>query len=434
MLQPVDVLRPTTMGDWRIRSRAMRVVSGILLRLALLAFSLAIVFGSLELGLRLFWDGFYLKPQEPYTELDPVRGWRNRSEVSVVFAAPEFGTVVSNNAWGYRSAPVELARSPGRPRVVLLGDSFTYGHGVEDDETFGAQLGVLLPELEVINTGVDGYGTAQQLLLLRDEGLCFQPDVVVVAFFWNDLADNRKEAGAALGQPPGVVAWFSMEDGELIYPPETSSVPLPPAREAASSDREGRRSWQRHMYAYRFLSDRIKIFRFWLDSLRGVPVDGDTLLADEAAWQLELALLGEIDRLSREAGARMLLLVIPDQVQVQPDTRAATVAPDAYAVQERLQAFAGELGIPILDPLPALRAAYEAEGEALYYLNDRHLRANGQAIVAGELAARLVELGWLGTPDGGASHAEEPSAQRSAACTRLVRRREASRRPSEPGD
>ena len=92
----------------------MRMVSGILLRLMLLTFSLVAVFGSLELGLRLFWGGFYVKPQEPYTELDPVRGWRNRPDVSVVFAAPEFSTVVSNNAWGYRGAPLELERSEGR--------------------------------------------------------------------------------------------------------------------------------------------------------------------------------------------------------------------------------------------------------------------------------------------------------------------------------
>ena len=83
--------------------------------LALILASVVASWLALEAGLRLFWGGFYVKLQEPYTELDPVRGWRNRRDVSVTFAAPEFSTVVSNNAWGYRGAPLELERSEGQP-------------------------------------------------------------------------------------------------------------------------------------------------------------------------------------------------------------------------------------------------------------------------------------------------------------------------------
>lgn len=379
----------TTSGE-RARASGARETA---LRLVLVAFSVAVVLASLELGLRLFWSGFYLKPQDSFGELHPVRGWRGRPEASGSYAAPEFHTGITHNAWGYRSPPVELARAPGRTRILVLGDSFTYGEGVEGHETFGARLQALRPELEVISTGMRGYGTNQELLLLRDEGLCFRPDVVVVAFFWNDLADNFKEVGAALGQAPGVVARFSLEGTELRYPPEPSPERLPEL--SAPDEPERRRGWLRYSYAYRFLSDRIKLFTLWLRTLRGIPVDGDTRIGDPSAWALEFALLDEIQRLSRAAGARMLLLVIPDQIQVQPEVRAASVSLEDYAVQDRLRAFARERGIAFLDPLPALRAAHENDGEPLYYLHDRHMRARGHAVVARELAAKLLELGWL---------------------------------------
>jgi hypothetical protein len=379
-------------GGKRSRQRWRRAVHGAVVRLALLAAALGLVLGVLEIGLRLFWDGFYLKTPKGYAHSDPVRGWANRPDVSVPYGEPEFHTIVTHNHFGYRSPPVEHERTPGRVRVLVLGDSFAYGVGVQDRETFSAGLESLAPELEVIDTGVNGYGTSQELLLLRDEGLAFQPDVVLVAFFWNDVANSYTNRAVH----------FALEGGELRYPPAPAPTPSPAEAAARAADFSAapsaeRRDWLRHSYAYRFLSDRAKLLGYWSKFALGLPLErGDIVSASERedAWQLELALLREIDRMSREHGAHMLLLLIPDQVQVQPDVRVFGVPQDVYDVQGRLHAFADQAGIAVVDPLRALRAAYAAHAEPLYYLRDRHLRAAGHALVAREILARLRELGW----------------------------------------
>jgi lysophospholipase L1-like esterase len=79
----------------------------------------------------------------------------------------------------------------GQRRVLLLGDSITFGTGVEDALTFAARLAVHAPSLQPINLGVSGYGTDQELLLLEREGFAMGPTVVVLnVCVGNDALDN----------------------------------------------------------------------------------------------------------------------------------------------------------------------------------------------------------------------------------------------------
>jgi lysophospholipase L1-like esterase len=375
-------------------SRGSGLARAILLRVAALAFSFGLALIVVEVGLRLVWTGYYVKTQKAYAHPHPERGWSNRPGVRVPYGEPEFSITVTHDRHGFRSKPVEPERVPGRTRVLVLGDSFAYGVGVEDDQTFSARLEALEPALEVINGGVNGYGTAQELLMLRDEGQRFRPDIVITAFFWNDLGNNNRKD----------VARFTLDRGQLRYPePAPARTAEQSAEEeAAVAQAEERRAWLRWSYTYRFASDRGKLLAFWLKDLVGIPLeesDFTSAAEREQAWQLEGALLAEMQRVTRESGARLLLLVIPEQSQVQPDVQVTGLDPEEYQVQERLREIAGREQIPMLDALPALRAAYESRGEPLYYLRDRHLRANGHEIVAAALAAELRSLGWIRSPE-----------------------------------
>ncbi len=254
---------------------------------------------------------------------------------------------------------------------------------MENDETFSARLAELEPGLEVINGGVIGYGTSQELLLLRDEALAFAPDVVLVVFFWNDVANSFDRD----------IARFKLSDGELVYPVE----PEPAVQPVAAARRE-RRAWLRHSYLYRFVSDRIKVARFAVRVALGLPVEKGEVLSPsqrEAAWELELALLREIDRLVRASGARTLLVVVPEQLRVEPERRVVGLVEGDYAVQGRMASFAESERIPMLDLLPGLRAEREATGHDLYYRQDRHLTAAGHEAVARLIHQGLSEAGLL---------------------------------------
>lgn len=87
-------------------------------------------------------------------------------------------------------------KSSEEVRIVVLGDSFTFGYGVEENETFPAILQeslrrALSENLTVINLGVRGYGTQQEYELYRYVGVEYNPDIVILALNRNDWEDTR---------------------------------------------------------------------------------------------------------------------------------------------------------------------------------------------------------------------------------------------------
>ena len=87
-------------------------------------------------------------------------------------------------------------KSPNAFRVLVLGDSHTAGFEVHQHEVFTHVLENSLRErginAEVLNTGISGFGTAEHLAYLEQEGLRYQPDAVVLAFFGNDYSDSAR--------------------------------------------------------------------------------------------------------------------------------------------------------------------------------------------------------------------------------------------------
>lgn len=95
---------------------------------------------------------------------------------------------ISFNADGIRgSKQYERKKPPGKTRIVVIGDSFTFGEEVSDSETYSAQLEEMIPNAEVLNMAVHGYGLDQMYLRLITEGLAFNPDIVIFAFIDDDL-------------------------------------------------------------------------------------------------------------------------------------------------------------------------------------------------------------------------------------------------------
>ena len=101
------------------------------------------------------------------------------------------------NSKGFRNAvEIDYAKPPSMFRVLSLGDSHTQGYEVRQESTFSAVLERYLKQhkinAEVVNAGVSGFSTAEELVFLENEGLKYNPDVVVLGFFANDFEDNLK--------------------------------------------------------------------------------------------------------------------------------------------------------------------------------------------------------------------------------------------------
>lgn len=101
------------------------------------------------------------------------------------------------NAQGFRDTEDYGYEKPdGLFRVISLGDSHTHGYEVRQDKTFSEIMERALMargvDAQVLNTGVSGFSTAEQLAFLETEGIKYQPDRIVLAFFANDFDDNIK--------------------------------------------------------------------------------------------------------------------------------------------------------------------------------------------------------------------------------------------------
>src|SRR5262249_19230144 len=127
----------------------------------------------------------------------PVYGFFHQPGVSGWIHTDEFTSFVKFNTQGLRGPEVQIPKPPGVFRVLVLGDSVVEGAQVGEDQTMTARLRQELEPLaggkrvETVNAGVAGFGTGQQLLFLRREGLAYQPDLIVLVFtIANDPADN----------------------------------------------------------------------------------------------------------------------------------------------------------------------------------------------------------------------------------------------------
>ena len=99
------------------------------------------------------------------------------------------------NALGFRERRLPSPKPPGVLRVVALGDSFTQGYGVEEDDAWPRRLESVLDARhggrhEVVNLGVPGANPRDYLSHLRDPGLAYEPDVVLVTVMANDVQDR----------------------------------------------------------------------------------------------------------------------------------------------------------------------------------------------------------------------------------------------------
>lgn len=116
---------------------------------------------------------------------DSRRLWRARPNLD---ADARPGWHVRTDSHGFRSRTEVPARPPeGRFRIVTLGDSWTFGFGVDDGEAWPDRLAAHLGErVEVVNASCFGYGVYQGLLSLQDPVLDLQPDLVLIANYRND--------------------------------------------------------------------------------------------------------------------------------------------------------------------------------------------------------------------------------------------------------
>ena len=124
--------------------------------------------------------------------------------------SPEGSWKFTTNRQGFRNRQdFEYHKADGSLRILSLGDSHTQGYESREDCTFSAIIDKYLKKrgrnVQVMNAGVSGFSTAEELAFLENEGIKYAPDFVVLGFFANDFQDNINAGLFRLG-----------EDGDLV--------------------------------------------------------------------------------------------------------------------------------------------------------------------------------------------------------------------------
>lgn len=360
-------------------------------KLAALAIAGVISLGLGEAAVRLLLPQVRLviEPGGFYTPDPPGRyrlapGYRGR-----ITNRAEYDNQIRMNQAGLRGP--ELVESGDSLRVLAIGDSFTFGVGVEDDQTFVALLADRLTaggtQAQGLNAGIPAFGVPDAATWFRLHGASLEPDVVILAIFLgNDLIDaspDREEILVVDGllvpaeSPRGVKAWLFRHS--QLYGALKGLAETPALRPLRSKLGLG------EPWTLRVLREELDVYRRGAeDRLRPAIEATDRALAD---------LIAAV----RASDAELVALLIPSEVQVDPERWAAAVEtleldPEAYDPAIPTRIFRGLLeahGIARVEVASAL-AERIAVGDALYFRRDRHWTPAGHSIAAEALARSLT--------------------------------------------
>lgn len=326
-----------------------------------------------------------------FFDYDDVLGWKGKPYAEGVSLETGVPVSVRLNARGVRERDVPVEKPNGRVRILILGDSQTWGLGVEQGQRYSEVLDGLLRQggfqAEVLNFGVNGYGTDQAYLLFKQAGAEYRPDLVVLGFYWNDLFENAHPTAWGYPKPQFVQSVDgSLELRNVPVPAramregEGSFVGLPQAAdESGGAGRGSVKRWlEDHSRAFRLLASAFRqnplLYRLAVESgLAGGPRRD----SESTEWQITKRLLVMLNKAVHETGAELLVLVIPER----SDLEMATY-PFRRPLIEDLCA------LNCLDVFPALKAAGPAD---TLFDHTGHLRVKGHAVIGQSIFTYLMQ-------------------------------------------
>jgi len=311
--------------------------------------------------------------RQMYTHHEKVGWWGipNLKTCEIEHAA--FG-IVRTNSIGMRSdRDYPLKRPEGRQRIVLLGDSYTAGWTVKVSDRFSDLLEHSYPNLDVMNFGLPGSGTAQQLLVYETFAKPFESDAYIFAPFWNNILRNSE--GRWLWRAGLRAAWiskpyFTLEDEGLVL----HNVPVP---EKLAFDAEALEA-EKHLGEFDTgrKPTRFRTKLFYALAKPNAGYDSE----DSPSWRLMRAILQRF--IEQVDGKPVFILPLPDQCHICFD-----IAPTYLARYEKLHNPARNCFV--VDPLPYFQRLSHEQRRKCCGERDPHYSPIGHKVVAEAISDAL---------------------------------------------
>lgn len=291
---------------------------------------------------------------------DSLLGWAHTPNQIDRFDHRDFSVQVSINSQGLRDGEYARQPAPGRHRMLVLGDSFGWGFGVQQNEIFSEVLEARHSEWDIINASVSGYGTDQEYLYFKHSGVAYEPGIVLLLFHQSDFVDVISSQRYLYDKP----VFRLNSDGDLL-------LRNSPVRHASIEE-----AIQRYILARTWFLSRLY---YALKSSRQEgapqPVSSNHSNSDASLKGsiIVARLLGLLNRLAKEHGARLVVVSVPMS--------------EPY--RQELAETLGAEGVPYL----ALDAAFANPQAAVTFAHDGHWNAAGHRIAADAIEEFLQLLG-----------------------------------------
>lgn len=330
-----------------------------------------------ELALHLGGIKGLKKPSEPvsfdtYRLDDPAGAWSLNPGASFEWLGEGERSFIQANKDGLRDREHTKEKPPKTFRIAVLGDSYAEALQVPMENTFWWKMRKQLNKkctalgdrkVEVINFGVQGYGTAQELMTLRQKVWKYSPDLVILAFFpGNDMINNSKQLEFYKRRP-----FFVYKNGELV--PDLSWRKMSPKEHEYLN-------FSQVDYLPTWLVNNSRILRL----VRKVDLDNKKRLLDatekerfpknfqepiepvwKEAWQVTEGLITLMNQEVQAKKADFMVLIVSTGSQVHPDPIARqgymkqSGIKDLYYANQRIKSLGDRLNITTLDTVPRLR-------------------------------------------------------------------------------
>ncbi len=291
-------------------------------------------------------------------------------------------------------------------RILAIGDSFTYGFYVHNQEAFPSRLEERLNELlanrvQVLNAGIPGYTIADEWAYLQEKGLALNPDIVILGFYTNDIFDLHPTMrqyfarDVVLGQAQSIIAPSGVRDWLQTNVALYSLWRLV---------RYGYVEWQTEQQVGQIIPALPDMTRLY-ENITFLQPDAPE---HQPFWQQYEQILAEMTAALKERNIPLVLVAFPDLSQHPTEKKMPDVP------QQFLQRVTGENDILYLDMLPILRQAgdiatvylmyYNPDNSgdpnapgagAMMYSGDGHLSVYGNLVTARTLADLLIQQGLV---------------------------------------
>lgn len=345
--------------------------SRILKRLAIMAAATVVALLLAEVALRLAGIGETSEGIADNYEFDDQLGWVPFQSREVLRSSPFFEMhSVYFSADGFPTTADRVNDRADRdvPTIALIGDSFTEAYQLRYEETFAYHLDRAIPDRQVVNLGVSGYGPAQYLLSARERMAGLQvTDIVVVVFPWNDFPYVPHEVYQGMSKP-------RFEPGSYEAPSNTPLEELVPVVEGGAVKRAVRR-----LALYTVARRFVRGVLFPVET----GIDAATLRIDDVNMRTGLEIVKQIQLENPDAS--FLVYYVP----CGPELEDEALWRDNL---ERFGSVCDELEMPWAHPIDLFFEYGDEAGSPLVHFipGDWHFNASGAAIVGHHLEALLT--------------------------------------------